>query len=181
MSNQTNTDSGITLITGANGNVGSLVISNLVASGVNVRALVRNESKAQAVRDAGADVFIGDLDDASTLAQAFEGVEKLFLLTAPNANAATQANNAIAAASHAGVSHVVRLSALFIEEDGPARVGRAHAVTERELKASALPYTIVRAQFFMQNLLIAAPTVQSAACSNTYTISTPRTRPTPAG
>ena len=161
MSNQTNINSEYTLVTGATGNVGSLVIANLVASGVKVRALVRDETKAQSVRDSGAEVVIGDLDDPDTLAAAFEGVSKLFLLTAPNPNAATQAGNAITAASQAGVSHVVRLSALFIQEDGPARVGRAHAVTERELKSSDLPYTIVRAHFFMPNLLSAKPTIDA--------------------
>ena len=161
MSTKTNTDSGITLITGATGNVGSTVLANLVEAGHGVRALVRDESKAQSVRDAGAEVVIGDLDNPDTLAAAFDGIDKVLLLTAPNPNAATQASNAIAAASQAGVSHVVRLSALFIDENGPARVGRLHAVTENELKSSDLPYTIVRAQFFMQNLLLAAPTVVS--------------------
>ncbi len=161
MSNQTKTNSEYTLVTGATGNVGSLVIANLIASGVKVRALVRDEAKAQSVRDSGAEVIIGDLDDPDTLPAAFEGVSKLFLLTAPNPNATAQASNAIAAASQSGVSHVVRLSALFIEEDGPARVGRSHAVTEKELKSSELPYTIVRAQFFMQNLLMAAPTINT--------------------
>ena len=161
MSNQTNTNNEYTLVTGATGNVGSLVIANLVASGVKVRALVRDETKAQSVRDSGVEVVIGDLDNPNTLAAAFEGVGKLFLLTAPNPNAATQASNAITAASQAGVSHVVRLSALFIQEDGPARVGRSHAVTENELKSSGLPYTIVRSQFFMQNLLMAKPTIET--------------------
>ncbi len=41
------------LVTGATGNVGSLLIPNLTNLGVDVRALTRDESKAQGLKDAG--------------------------------------------------------------------------------------------------------------------------------
>ena len=151
------------LVTGATGNVGGAVISNLTAMGANVRALVRNESKAQGLRDGGVEVVIGDLDKPETLDAAFSGVDKVFLVTPVGPDQVSLARNGIAAAKRAGNPHIVRLSAgaLDTAADSPARVTRQHAEIDAELKASGLPYTILRPHNFMQNTLMAAQTVAS--------------------
>ena len=151
------------LVTGATGNVSSGLILNLTAMGANVRALVRDESKAQGLRDQGVEVVIGDLDKPETLDAAFSGVDKVFLVTAPNPNQVTQARNAIAAAKRAGNPHIVRLSAGALKEMPGAlpRVSGQHAEIDAELKASGLPYTILKPHNFMQNTLMAAQTVAS--------------------
>ncbi len=151
------------LVTGATGNVGSGLIPNLIAMGANVRALVRDESKAQGLRDQGVEVVIGDLDKPATLDAAFSGVDKVFLATAPSPNQVTQARNAIAAAKRAGSPHIVRLSAgaFSTAPDSPPRVTRQHAEIDAELKASGLPYTLLRPHNFMQNTLMLAQTVAS--------------------
>ncbi len=77
------------LVTGATGNVSSGLIPELTAKGADVRALVRDASKAQGLRDAGVEVVIGDLDKPETLDAAFSGVDKVFLLTPPNPNQVT--------------------------------------------------------------------------------------------
>lgn len=59
------------LVTGATGNVGSLLIPKLANLGVNVRALTRDASKAQGLEDAGAEIFVGDLENPDTLDAAF--------------------------------------------------------------------------------------------------------------
>ena len=98
-----------------------------------------------------------------TLDVAFSGVDKVFLVTAPNPNQVTQASNAIAAARRAGSPHIVRLSAgaLDTKPDAPARVTRQHAEIDAELEASGLAYTILRPHNFMQNTLMAAQTIAS--------------------
>ena len=151
------------LVTGATGNVSGGLIPELIARGASVRALVRDPAKAQGLRDAGVEVVIGDLDKPETLDDAFSGVDKVFLVTAPNPNQVTQASNAIAAAKRAGSPYVVRLSAGAFQTntDAPSRVSRQHAETDAELKASGLPYTILRPHGFMQNTLMAAGTVAS--------------------
>ena len=155
------TSSGKILVTGATGNVGSAVIANLTSMGVSVRALVRNDTKARDLEDAGVEVAIGDLEKPETLDAAFMGVDKVFLLTAVGPNAVTQASNGIAAAKRAGGLYTVRLSAVKAAPDSPTRIGRLHAETEDELKASGLPYTILKPHFYMQNTLMAAETVAS--------------------
>ena len=151
------------LVTGATGNVSSGLIPELAAKGASVRALVRDQSKAQGLRDQGVEVVIGDFDKPETLDAAFSGVGKVFLLTAPTPNQVAQARNGIAAAKRAGSPYLIRLSAgaLDTTSDSPARITRQHAEIDAELKASGLPYTILRPHFFMQNTMMAAETVAS--------------------
>ena len=151
------------LVTGATGNVSSGLIPNLIAMGATVRALVRDESKAQGLRDAGVEVVIGDLDKPETLDAAFSGVDKVFLLTPPNPNQVAQARNGIAAAKRAGSPHIIRLSAHAVKDMPGAlpRVSAQHGEIDTELKASGLPYTILRPHNFMQNTFMAAQTVAS--------------------
>ena len=151
------------LVTGATGNVSSGLIPELIAKGASVRALVRDASKAQGLRDSGVEVVIGDLDKPETLDGAFSGVDKVFLLTPPNPNQVTQARNGIAAAKRAGSPQIVRQSARAVKEMPSAlpRVSEQHAEIDAELKASGLPYTILRPHNFMQNTMMAAQTVAS--------------------
>ena len=153
--------SGTILITGATGNVGGVVIANLLARGEEVRALVRDRSKAQALQDAGVQVVVGDLGKPETLDAAFHGVDKVFLLTAVGPDSTGHASNGITAAKRAGRPHVVRMSAIAVALHMPSRIKEQHLRTEEELKASGLPYTILRPDFFMQNTMMAAETVAS--------------------
>lgn len=154
---------GTILVTGATGNIGRELLPSLIAKGAKVRALVRETSNVQGLWDAGVELVFGDLDRVETLEAAFSGVDKVFLLTPPNANQVSQARNGIAAAKRAGVRQLVRLSAKSLElrADSPGRVTRQHFAIEGELKASGLVYTIIRPHFFMQNTLLSAETVAS--------------------
>jgi uncharacterized protein YbjT (DUF2867 family) len=54
-------ESGKILVIGATGNIGSGLVPALVAKGADVRALVRDQLKAQALNDAGVEGAVGDL------------------------------------------------------------------------------------------------------------------------
>ena len=153
------------LVLGSTGNVGSALIPRLTAMGADVRVLVRDEpatgSKTQALKDAGVEVFFGDLNNIDSLRAAFKGVDKVFLLTAPGPQGGAMASNAIAAAKQSGDPHVVSLSVANASPNHPSRFGREHGETDIELTESGLPYTFVRAIYFMQNTLSAAQTVAS--------------------
>jgi len=149
------------LVIGATGNVGGAVIPNLRASGASIRALVRDETKAQGLKDMGVEVVKGDLDNPETLDDAFSGVDKVFLLTAVGPNEATQAINAIDAAKRVDSPHIVRLSAGKPTSDASPEYTGHHSRVEEELKNSGLPYTIIKPNFLMQNTMLAAQTVIS--------------------
>ncbi len=149
------------LVTGATGNVGSVLIPNLTNLGADVRALTRDESKAQGLKDAGIEVVVGALEKPSSLDAAFRGVDKVLLITPPNPNEVIQAQNGIQAAKRMGSPLIVRLSADPIRGMPGAlpRLSGQHAETDGMLKASGLPYNIIRPHFFMQNTMMAAQTV----------------------
>lgn len=147
------------LITGATGNISSGILDNLGASGHSLRALVRDPEKAAALKQRGIDVRIGDLEKPWTLAPAFEGADTVWLLGPPGPRAPEQSSNGLWAARQAGVKHVVRMSAVGAAFNAPTINSRLHALSDAELAASGIPYTILRPHFFLQNLMMAAGSI----------------------
>lgn len=141
------------LITGATGTVSTALMTALAGADVDLRALVRDESRARGVCARNAEVIVGDLDDAGSLPSAFEGVQDVWLLT-PNGPRAPENNmNAVWAARQAGVERIVRLSVVGAAHDAPNRSGRLHALSDRETERCGMRWTILRPHWFMQNLL----------------------------
>jgi uncharacterized protein YbjT (DUF2867 family) len=154
------TISGKILITGATGKVGSALLENLGNADTELRALVRDESEAQALRERGVEVTLGDFLEPETLRPALEGVNTVFLLTPIHPQQVSQATNVIQAAKASDNDpRVVRLSVHQASHKAPTRISRQHAEIEDSLTSSGLPYTLLRPQSFMQNTLMSAPTV----------------------
>ncbi len=147
------------LVTGATSAISSAVIELLASADSDIRALVRNPAKAGALQALGAELVVGDLEKPKTLDQAFEGIDTVFMLTPPGPRAPEQSSNALWAARQAGVQRVVRLSAFGAAHDAPTINSRLHALSDSELIASGITYTILKPHFFMQNLLTAATSV----------------------
>jgi len=148
------------LITGATGQVSSALIRALAgAKGLKLRALVRDPSKGAALQQQGLELAVGDLDEPESLPGAFAGVSDLWLLNAVSPRQPENSMNAVWAAKRAGVERVVRMSAIGAAHDAPTRNGRLHALSDAELAASGMKWTVLRPHFFMQNLLMVAPTV----------------------
>jgi uncharacterized protein YbjT (DUF2867 family) len=133
------------LVTGPTGTVSTALLRVLPAG---VRVLARRPLPRTDV-----EVVVGDLDDPATLRSAFAGVDTVWLLNAMGPQAPHASMNAVRAAQEAGVRHVVRMSAIGAAHDAPTRNGRLHALSDIELMASGLDWTIIRPHFFMQNLL----------------------------
>jgi uncharacterized protein YbjT (DUF2867 family) len=129
--------------------------------GLRLRALVRDPAKAEALEKDGVDVVAGDLEEPDTLAEAFDGVDILWLLTPASALEPSMGSNAVTAAKRAKVKHIVRNSAIKAGHDAPNRNGRLHALVEEAVKASGIPWTILRPHYYMQNLLSSAGSVAS--------------------
>ncbi len=151
------------LLTGATGTVSSSLLEALKAAGspVHLRALARSEASATKLRTSGIDVVLGDLEEPESLPRAFEGADDLWLLHPPGPRAPENSMNAVWAARRSGVKRIVRMSAIGAAHDAPTRNGRLHALSDAELQASGLRWTILRPHFFMQNLLGLAPVVAS--------------------
>jgi uncharacterized protein YbjT (DUF2867 family) len=148
------------LITGATGQVSGALIRALAgADDLILRALVRDASKGAALRQQGVELAMGDLDEPESLSAAFDGVSDLWLLNGVSPRQPENSMNAVWAARRAGVERVVRMSAVGAAHDAPTRNGRLHALSDAELAASGMSWTVLRPHFFMQNLLMVAPSV----------------------
>lgn len=147
------------LLTGANGKVSSAAIAALQGSGHKLVALVRDEGKGKELAAKGVELRVGDLNHLRTVEDLFGGVDVAFLLSPPGPNAPVQSSNALWAARRGGVKHVVRMSAVGAAHTAPTINSRLHALSDSELIASGIPYTILKPHFFMQNLLGVAQTV----------------------
>ena len=139
------------LVTGATGNTGSILIPALLNAGHEVRAFVRNEEKAQTLKEAGAEIYLGDLDQGETIDAALEGVDKVYLCTWNGPTASSQGLNVIEAIKRAGTNPlVVRHSAFGADS---SELIQQIKVVDNALKESGLPWTSIRPTFYMQNLL----------------------------
>jgi len=149
------------LITSAPGNNANAVIRELTKAGVRVRALLRNPNSAGEIKGPLVEVAVGDFLNPASLDAALQGVEKAFLIPPTDPRSVEMQVNFIRAAKRAGTRHVVKLSVNGADVNSPVRVARWHAEGEKELEASGIPFTHLRPNAFMQNLLGLAPTIVS--------------------
>lgn len=140
------------LMIGATGAYAGLVLPELTRRGVVVRALARDEDKAEAARRAGArETALGDLRDAGSLRAAAEGVDGVFHIGpafAPDEAALGLAM--VGAAQAAGVRKFV-----FSSVYHPSLSLSNHAAkrpVEEALYDSDLEFTVLQPSMFMQML-----------------------------
>ncbi|GAA4622384.1 NAD(P)H-binding protein [Actinoallomurus vinaceus] len=144
------------LVTGATGNVGRELVRQLAAKDAEFRILVRDPARAAAL-PARAERVVADLDDPATLTPAFDGVDRLFLLT-PGIGIEHTAR-VVAAARAVGVSRIVHLSSFNVLGDPMPAMGRWHHEREEAIRASGIPATFLRPGGFMTNAFDWLPTI----------------------
>jgi uncharacterized protein YbjT (DUF2867 family) len=144
----------VILVTTA-GKVGAETARLLAQRGEPVRILVRDPEKATALAQAGAEVTQGDLDVSATIDAAMKGVSTVVLVS-PAIPA--QELNVVASAVRAGAGHVVKITSKA-SADSPIARRRGQAEIENGLIASGLGYTLLRNNAYMQNFLMAAPSI----------------------
>ena len=137
------------------GKVGAETARLLAGRGELVRVLVRDPEKATALAQAGAEVTQGDLEVPATIDAAMKGISTVVLVS-PAIPA--QELNVIASAARAGAGHVVKITSKA-SADSPIARRRGQAEIENGLIASGLGYTLLRSNAYMQNFLMAAPSI----------------------
>jgi uncharacterized protein YbjT (DUF2867 family) len=137
------------LITGASGNVGREVVKQALAVGLKIRATFQSPDVA-AKAPPGLEGVIMDYAKPETIRPALHGVDKIFLVGPPVRDLPAMEANFIKEACRAGRKHIVKLSAL----GGRASMfPSGHRDSEENIEASGLPYTFLRPNGFMQNLV----------------------------
>jgi len=148
-------------ITGATGQLGRLVVEKLKdkVPASDIVALVRSTAKAA---DLGVASRQTDYDRPETLGPALEGVNTLLLISSSEVGKrAAQHRAVIGAAKAAGVKRIVYTSLLHAGTS-PLSLADEHRTTESELKASGVPYTILRNGWYTENYTASIPSALAA-------------------
>src|SRR6266480_7424158 len=145
------------LVTGATGTIGRDVAKRLSEKGVSVRAAVRDQAKAR--RQFGSNIALApfDFENEKTFSGALEGVEKVFLLPSLLPNQLEVMNVFVDAAKRAGVRHIVKLSAIGIDDETQPTPIKWHGANEQHVRESGVAFTFLRPNSFMQNFFTYFP------------------------
>ncbi|MCY8074939.1 SDR family oxidoreductase [Bacillus haynesii] len=160
------------LVTGATGKLGSKIVEKLLETvpADQLAVSVRNPEKAEALRGRGVDVRQGDFDRPETLESAFQGIDRLLIISADGDNETRirQHGNAVAAAERSGVRFIAYTSIANARESKNF-LAPTHKATEEAILKTGIPYSFLRNNWYLENemssiqgVLAGAPWVTSA-------------------
>ncbi len=147
----------VILVSGATGQQGGAVARSLLERGFAVRGLTRDVEKAEAreLADLGAEVVSGDLEDRTSIERVLEGVHGVFsvqqFMEVGVEGEVRQGVQLADAAKEAGVEHYVYTSVGSAHRDTGIPHFDSKYEVEEHVRASGVPYTVLRPVFFMQN------------------------------
>jgi NAD(P)H dehydrogenase (quinone) len=147
------------VVTGASGQLGRLVIDALLQTlpAAEIVAAVRNPEKVADLAALGVVVRAADYSQPETLAAAFEGADKVLLISCSEVGQRfPQHQNVIAAAQAAGVGLLAYTSILHAAES-PLPLALEHQQTEQALAESSVPYVLLRNGWYTENYTASVP------------------------
>lgn len=152
------------LVTGASGQLGRLVLDDLLASGkvapAGIVATTRDPAKLADYAARGVTVRAADFDDPASLDAAFAGAGKVLIISTDAlmepGKRLVQHKAAVAAAKKAGVKHILYTS-MPQPEDSLVTFAPDHLGTEEAIKATGIPYTFLRNGWYAENLFQSLP------------------------
>ena len=142
------------LITGATGNIGGPLVTQLLGSGEQVRVRAHDVARARTRLPTDVDVVGADVPLATALA----GCDRAFFLDHAGPGLAAAGLAFATAARDAGVRHVVVVSSGTIEMQPPTAIGRWHLALEHAFDGVAC--TFLRPDNFASNALRWATTIR---------------------
>jgi NAD(P)H dehydrogenase (quinone) len=151
------------LITGVSGHFGRLALTHLIETygypPSQIIAASRNVQGLASWVERGVEVRTADFSDPQSLNESFRGVQRLLLVSTDSLDNAVRLQhhtNAVNAAKEAGVDHIFYTS-MPEPETSLVAFASVHAGTEAAIKASGLTWTILRNNWYFENLLLTLP------------------------
>ncbi len=151
------------LVTGATGQLGKLVLDQLLGSGVEPTRIIatsRDSAKLADYTAKGVQARVADFDDPASLDKAFAGADRILIISTDALDQPGKRRKqhlaAVAAAKKAGAKHILYTS-MPSPETSVIPFAPDHLGTENAIKATGIPYTILRNGWYMENLFMALP------------------------
>lgn len=146
------------IILGGTGHVGSATATELLKDGQRVTIVTRDGSKAEPLRQQGAEVAIADVYDVDVMRAVFRSGKRLFLLNPPAApdtdtdrTEKDTIRHLLAAIDGSGLEKIVAESTYGAQPgDEIGDLNTLYAM-EEGLHGQAVPYSIIRAAYYMSN------------------------------
>jgi NAD(P)H dehydrogenase (quinone) len=141
------------VVTGATGQLGGLVIADLLAAGVpaaGITAVARSKEKAAELVEQGVQVHVADYDQPGTLKGAFQAGDRVLLISGSEVGKRTpQHTVVIEAATAAGVAQLA-YTGVFGGPKADFALADEHRATEQLILDSGLPYTFLRNNWYSE-------------------------------
>ncbi|GAB6909713.1 NAD(P)H:quinone oxidoreductase [Desulfosarcina cetonica] len=147
------------VITGASGNLGRLVINELLksVSASELVAMVRNPASVEDLARQGVGVRKADYTQPDTLDAAFRGADKVLLISSNEiGQRVAQHTHVIAAAKKAGVG-LLAYTSILRADTTPLGLGVEHRQTEAKLAESGIPHVVLRNGWYTENYAAGIP------------------------
>ncbi|WP_136057149.1 SDR family oxidoreductase [Microbacterium sp. K24] len=140
-----------TLITGATGNLGRLIIESLIERGADPQSIVAGARDVAKGADLGVPVVHLDYTDAASIEAALRGVDSVVLVSGSEVGQRVAQHRAVIdAAKAAGVSKLVYTSAPKATTSDLV-LAPEHKATEELIAASGIPAVILRNNWYTEN------------------------------
>lgn len=147
------------VITGASGQLGRLVIEALLEKlpADEIVAAVRNPDKVADLAARGIQVRLADYDQPATLAAAFNGADKLLLISASEVGRRVPQHRSVIEAAKAAGIRLLAYTSLLHADTSPLQLAVEHQETEKLIQASGLPAVILRNGWYTENYMAGIP------------------------
>jgi uncharacterized protein YbjT (DUF2867 family) len=157
------------VLTGATGRTGSAAAEALRAKGEKVRVVGRDAKKLSALVTQGAEAFVGNVEDVSSMTEAFRGASAVYLVLPEDisqedlrAHQERVSDCYAAAITNAHVRFVVNLSSIGAQHaDNTGPIVGLHNQEQKLNRVAGLNVLHLRAAYFMENLFMSIAQLRS--------------------
>lgn len=157
------------VVTGATGRTGRATAEALLAKGAKVRVIGRDAKRLGPLAEMGAETFVGNVEDYTSMTEAFTGASALYLVLPEDvsqqdlrAHQERVSDSFAAAIGAANVPYVVNLSSLGAQHSkGTGPIVGLHNQEEKLNRLAALHVLHLRAAYFMENLFMSMEPLRS--------------------
>lgn len=147
------------IVTGASGQLGRLAIEALLKKlpPSEIVAAVRNPDKVKDLAARGVQVRQADYDQPETLAKAIKRGEKLLMISASEVGRRTPQHRALIEAAKAAGAAFIAYTSILHADTSPLPLAAEHKETEAMLKASGIPFALLRNGWYTENYTASIP------------------------
>ncbi|BDU76505.1 SDR family oxidoreductase [Mesoterricola sediminis] len=149
------------LVTGASGQLGRLVLEALLERHPAERlvAAVRHPAAVADLAARGVQVREADYTRPETLRSAFQGVDRLLLISSNAIGQRTAQHRAVVEAARAAGVGLLAYTSVLRADTSPLGLAREHVETEALVRASGLPWVFLRNGWYTENHTASLPAI----------------------